>query len=359
MVEMKVTPYEVEGKVDYDRIIKQFGVSKLTPLLNKKIGTDNLLVKREAFYAHRDLDKLLGKKFAIVSGRGPTERMHLGHLASFKAVRDIQKEHDCFVFIPFSDDEKMLVKDLDFEEVRKLSYDNALDIIALGFDPKKTEIMFDLSHMKQDIYNLAIKASSRITLSTVKAVMGFSESKNIGSFFYPAMQISHILYPSLKHNVPVLVIISVDQDPFVRLSRDVAEKLGLPKPGDLITKYLPGLTGESKMSASDPKSALYTTDSPKEIEKKLRQAFSGGQETLEEHRRSGGNPDIDACFQYLKFFFEEDDKKLAQIYNNYRSGKMLTSELKDYTIKKALKFFSEHQKNREKAKAQLKKFIKD
>jgi len=354
---MKVTPYEVEGEIDYDRLIEKFGVSKLTPDLLKKLGTDNLLLKRGTFYAHRDLDKILGKKFAIVSGRGPSEKMHLAHLAIFKVVKDLQDKHDCFVFIPFSDDEKILVKDLDFEETKKLSFENALDIIALGFDPKKTEIMFDLSHMNQDIYNLAIKSSSKITTSTVKALTGFDDSKNVGTIFYPAMQTSHILYPSFKHNLPVLVVIGVDQDPFVRLSRDVAEKLGFPKPGDLLTKFLPGLEGGGKMSASNPKSALYTTDSPEEISKKLKQAFSGGKETLKEHRESGGNPDIDACFQYLKYFFEEDEKKLNKIYKDYKSGEMLTSELKDYTIKKAQEFFSEHQRKRQEAKSKLKKFI--
>lgn len=357
MAKMKVTPYEVEGKIDYDRLIKQFGVSKLTPKLSKKLGTQNLLIKRDAFYAHRDLDKILSKKFAIVSGRGPSERMHLAHLAMFKVLKDLQDKHGCFVFIPFSDDEKILVKNLDFEATQKIAFENAADILALGFDPKKTEIMFDLSHMKQDVYNFAIKAASKLTVSTIKATMGFDDSKNIGSFFYPAMQISHILYPTYKYELPTLVVIGADQDPFVRLTRDVAAKLNLTKPGDLLMKFLPGLTGEEKMSASDPKSALYTTDSPKEIKQKLSRAFSGGQETLEQHRKLGGNPDIDACFQYLKFFFEEDEGKLAKIYNDYRSGKMLTSELKNYTIDKALKFFAEHQKKREKAKKLLKKYL--
>ena len=163
----KVNPYEVSGEIDYEKLVKQFGVSKISPALLKKLGTDNLLIRRGGFYAHRDLNKILKGKFAIVSGRGPSSKMHLGHLAMFKAIRDIQKKHGCFVFIPFSDDEKMLVKGHDFNEVRKMAIENAKDILALGFDPKKTKIMFDLSDMNQDVYNLAIRASSKITLSTI------------------------------------------------------------------------------------------------------------------------------------------------------------------------------------------------
>jgi len=346
----KVDPYEVSGNIDYEKLVKQFGVSKITPGILKKLGTDNLLLKRGAFYAHRDLNKILNGKFAIVTGRGPSEKMHIAHLALFKAVADLQKKHGCFVFIPFSDDEKILVKGTDYVKTQKMSIENAKDILALGFDPKKTKIMFDLKHMNQDVYNLAINASSKITISTVKAVMGFKDSKNIGSFFYPAIQIAHILYPTFKRKVPTIMITAIDQDPFVRLARDVSERMGLRKPGALTIKFLPDLSGGAKMSSSDPSSALYTDDSNAEIERKIKRAFSGGRETLAAHKKYGGNPDIDASFQYLKYFLEADDKKLAEIEKRYKSGELMTGELKNYTISKAKKFFSQHRKNRSKIK---------
>jgi tryptophanyl-tRNA synthetase len=103
------------------------------------------------------------------------------------------------------------------------------------------------------------------------------------------------------------------------------------------------------MSSSDETSAIFLKDSEKEVEKKImKYAFSGGRDTVEEHRELGGNPDIDVCFQYLKFMFEEDDKKLANIEEDYRSGKMLTSELKKITIGKINAFLREHQKRRAK-----------
>ena len=346
----KVDPYEVSGDLDYKKLVKQFGVSKITPAILKKLGTKNLLLTRGAFYAHRDLNKILKGKFAIVTGRGPSEKMHIAHLAMFRAVVDLQKKHGCFVFIPFSDDEKILVKGTDYVKTQRMSLENAKDILALGFDPKKTKIMFDLKHMNQDIYNLAINASSKITISTVKAVMGFKDSKNIGSFFYPAIQIAHILYPTFKRKVPTIMITAIDQDPFVRLARDVSERMGLKKPGALTIKFLPGLSGGAKMSSSDPSSALYTDDSDAEIERKIKRAFSGGKETLAEHKKYGGNPDIDASFQYLKFFLEDDDKKLAEIERRYKSGDLMSGELKSYTISKAKNFFAQHRKNRKKVK---------
>lgn len=37
-------------------------------------------------------------------------------------------------------------------------------------------------------------------------------------------------------------------------------------------------------------------------------AFSGGRDTIEEHRKYGGNCDVDVSFMYLTFFLEDDDR---------------------------------------------------
>ena len=114
------------------------------------------------------------------------------------------------------------------------------------------------------------------------------------------------------------------------------------------------------MSSSDngENSVIYLTDSPEEVKRKINKyAFSGGQATIEEHRKLGGNPDVDVSFQYLKMFFEEDDKKLEKIEKDYRSGKLLTGELKAILIEKINIFLKEHQKKREEAKKQLDKFL--
>lgn len=354
---MKVTPYEVKGEVNYDKVVKEFGATLIESKLKDKLKGIRL-VDKNIFFAHRDLDKILKKDFAIVSGRGPSQKMTLAHLFIFKFVKEMQDKFGCRVFIPFSDDEKFLFNQkLNFEDSRKFAYDNLLDIIALGFDPKKTEIIVDFENMDQELYNLAIKCSKTITNSTVKSAFGFKDSKNVGINFYPAMQAAHILYPTVKYNIPSLVVVGIDQDVFIKLSRDVAHKLKLNKPGDILSKFLPSLSGKSKMSASDPNSAIYTTDSMKDIEKKIKKAFSGGRDTVEEHRKKGGDPDIDVCCQYLNLFLENDEKKLKEIYDNYKSGELLTGELKKYTIEKLQKFLKEHQKNREKAKSQIKKFL--
>ena len=56
-------------------------------------------------------------------------------------------------------------------------------------------------------------------------------------------------------------------------------------------------------------------------------------------------------------FFEPDDKKLKKIEDDYKSGKMLTGELKQILIKKINDFLKEHQKKRKLAEKQIDKFI--
>ncbi len=359
MANFKITPYEVKGEIDYDKVVSRFGAQKVTKQLIKKMKALPMIMRRGYIYAHRDFDKILAKKkFAIVSGRGVSNKIQLGHLTTLRFVKELQDIYGCYVFIPFSDDEKYMYKrDLSFEKLKELTYENILDIIALGFDPKKTDFVVDTQNMNQEIYNLAVRCAKRITFSTVKATFGFTNENNIGITFYPAMQAAHILYPTVKKGLPVVVPVGIDQDPFIKLSRDVAYKLKLTKPGGVYCTYVPGLKGGGKMSATDPDSTIYTTDTPKEVEKKIKKyAFSGGQPTIKEHREKGGNPDVDVSYQYLTFFME-DDKKLKKIYADYKSGKMLTSELKQICIDTINSFLKEHQKKREAAKKNIEKFM--
>ncbi len=174
------------------------------------------------------------------------------------------------------------------------------------------------------------------------------------------MQSAHIYLPQfLNGSHRTLVPIGIDQDPYLRILRDVADKFNFIKPSALHSKFLPSLSGNVKMSSSDSgNEVIYLSDTPEEVKRKINKyAFSGGRDTLEEHRKLGGNPDIDISFLYLKYLFESDDKKLAKIESDYKSGKLLSGELKAILIEKINIFLKEHQKNREKAKKQVDKFM--
>jgi tryptophanyl-tRNA synthetase len=109
---------------------------------------------------------------------------------------------------------------------------------------------------------------------------------------------------------------------------------GLLQPSSTYHRFAVGMTG-GKMSSSMPETTIFLTEDLKQMEKKFKRSFSGGQSTVEEHRRLGGNPDLDVAFQYLKFFFEEDDAALEEVRRSYVAGDILSGELKALTIEKA------------------------
>lgn len=367
--EYTINPYEVKGKVDYDKLINEFGVKKLTPDLLKRIekiaGELHPYLRREIFFSHRDLKECLdeydkGNKFFLYTGRGPSGPIHLGHIGTWKFVSWLQEKFDVELWFQFTDDEKFLFKNKSMEEIEKWTYENMLDIIALGFNPKKTHFLIDTKHAGI-IYPEAIKIAKKITVSTVKATFGFTDSNNIGSIFYTAMQTVPVFLPNIlnKENKPCLIPLGIDQDPHFRISRDVIEKLGYKKPAIIHAKMMPPLTGiEGKIdTSSETEKVILLTDSPNEVKTKINKyAFSGGRDTIEEHRKYGGNVEVDIACQWLKYF-EDDDKKLKKIYDDYTQGKLLSGEVKKILIDKINEFLKEHQKKREQAKKIIDKFI--
>lgn len=359
-----LTPWEVSGSIDYDKLIKDFGVVKIGEKIRKSLSHVHPLLKREIYFAERDVERWIsearkGHRVSVLTGRGPSEKMHLGHLVPFLVAKSLQDTFDCEVYIPISDDEKFFVKtNLSYEKTLEYAKDNILDLIALGFKPGKTFIFQDLVYT--DIYRYAAQVAKKINYSTAKAAFGLKPDNNIGWSFYPAMQAAHILFPQFhKGKHMTLVPIAIDQDPFIRLTRDIAAQFEFEKPAAIHAKFMPSLHGQAKMSSSDSGlNVIFLDDDKKTVEHKIKKyAFSGGQKSIEEHRKLGGNPDIDISFQYLKMFFEPDDKKLQKIYEDYKSGTLLTSELKEILIKRINDFLEEHQKKKKIAEKQIDKFL--
>lgn len=222
----------------------------------------------------------------------------------------------------------------------KLARNNAKDIIAMGFDVKKTFIFSNLEFMGQcpALYQNVIRIQKCVTFNQVKGIFGFGDSDPIGKIGFPAVQAAPALsttFPFIFGNkkVPVLIPCGIDQDPYFRMTRDVAPKLGFKKCALIHSSFFPSLQGaKSKMSASDVNSAIYLTDTSKQIKNKINKyAFSGGRTTVEEHREKGGIPEIDVAYQLLKFFLE-DDNELERIRVAYQKGELLTGEIKKIAI---------------------------
>ncbi|XP_022868460.1 tryptophan--tRNA ligase, cytoplasmic isoform X2 [Olea europaea var. sylvestris] len=342
--EQVVNPWEVsaKGKIDYDKLIEKFGCQRLDQSIIDRVARltgrpPHVFLRRAVFFAHRDFNEILdayerGEKFYLYTGRGPSsEALHLGHLVPFMFTKYLQDAFKVPLVIQLTDDEKCMWKNLTVEESQRLARENAKDIIACGFDASKTFIFSDFDYVGGSFYKNMVKIAKCVTYN--KAAPSFPSS-----------------FPHLftgMDNLRCLIPCAIDQDPYFRMTRDVAPRLGYHKPALIESLFFPALQGETgKMSASDPNSAIYVTDSGKDIKNKINKyAFSGGQDSVENHRKYGANLEVDIPIKYLGFFLE-DDAELEYIRTEYGAGRMLTGEVKKQLTEILMEMVERHRRAR-------------
>ncbi|CAA6654384.1 unnamed protein product [Spirodela intermedia] len=363
--EMVVNPWEVAvkggGKIDYDKLIEKFGCQRLDSSLVRRVERltsrpAHVFLRRGVFFAHRDLEEILdlyerGEKFYLYTGRGPSsEALHLGHLVPFMFTKYLQDAFKVPLVIQLTDDEKCMWKNLSVEECKRLARENAKDIIACGFDITKlssspTLIMLVGKLFGCAFYENMVRVSKCVTFNKVVGIFGFTPEDHIGKISFPPVQAVPSFPSSFPHlfsgndNLRCLIPCAIDQG--------CCSRIGYQKPALIESSFFPALQGETgKMSASDPNSAIYVTDSAKDIKNKVnRYAFSGGRDSIELHRKYGANLEVDIPIKYLGFFLEDDDE-LEHIKTEYGAGRMLTGEVKKRLIEVLSEMVERHCKAR-------------
>ncbi len=365
---VQVGPWAAEAFVDYERLLKIFGAKPLTDAevshLERLAGGSHLMLRRRVFYSHRDLDVFLsmyeaGYRCALYTGRGPSGSTHLGHILPWIFTRWLQERLGLDLFFQMTDDEKFLHEErLELSESNSYAYENALDLIALGFNREKTHIIIDTEDIGY-LYSIAVRIAKKITYSVQKATFGFDDSTNVGLIFYPVLQMAVSFLPTELYGEETYVLIpaGIDQDPYWRIARDLARSLGYPKPSQIHNKLLPGLGPEGKMSSSKPETAVYTTDPPEVGARKIMRAFTGGQPTVEMQKRLGGNPDRCSVYKMYEMIFEDDDGRLRERYLSCRSGALLCGDCKAELASRVQRFLREFQEKRERARDYVEMYL--
>jgi len=352
--------HDIEKREDYEEVLKEFGISEIDGIL-PRIGTDHLFFRRGVVFAHRDFDKILNridknKSFAIISGRGPSNDLHFGHLILFDLIRYLQDKYDCKYFLPFSDDEKYVFRKVDtLEGTYNLAIQNAIDIFAIGFKPNNVHAY--ISSITPRIHYLALNFSINQTYNAVKAALGLTGEENVGTSYYTFIQAAHILHPTIDYNLPVVVPIGLDQDVYMRLTRDIARKRKISLPGSLYIKYLKGLTG-GPMSSSAEETCVFLRDEPEVIKKKIMKALTGGRDTIKEQRELGANPEVCTVFDWFKKYFVENDEELEQIERDCRSGNLICGlDCKPKLIEMIIKYQEKYKRRKKEVIKNIDKYF--
>ena len=279
------------------------------------------------------------------------------------------------------------------DQVRAHTCSTIKDIIAVGFDVKRTFI-FNNFHFIKHLYPAVCAVQRKVTVNQVGHTFMVKGDDAVCRVSFPAIQ----MVPSFSSTFPVvlsrsgsdhepsptstkkrgnskcrircLIPCGIDQDAYFRLTRDVAKSLGEHKPAVIHAKFLPSLHGvNTKMSSTTKRGAvghkgkgkgkgkgtsvvscmvhapIMLNDTPKQIAKKIRRAVSGGQETIEMQRKFGADLTSDVSIQYLKLFME-DREQFAILCKDYEAGRVTTGRVKELTTQVLCSVVAKHQEAR-------------
>jgi tryptophanyl-tRNA synthetase len=364
----KLTPWEVKGSVNYDRLVKEFGIRPIGDL--SKDFKDMVLFRRNIIFAHRDFSRIKncvdeGKSFGMITGLMPSGPFHLGHKMVADQIVFYQKL-GAKIYLAVADVEAYNSRNQSLNELKKTAMNEYLtNYVALGLDLSKCNFYFQSNRSNNGkkagaYYRLMAMLSRHVTMNEIKALYGDISVGKLTSALIQAADILHSQLVEFEGPMPVVVPVGVDQDVHIRLARDLSRRIKEFKFVQVSSTYhklMPGLKG-GKMSSSDQTSIIGLGDNIDEAAIKIRKyAFSGGRKTIEEHRDKGGNLDTDVSFQMLLYGMEPDDDKLKCLADDYSSGKLLSGELKEILIERVSKFLKLHRKNRISASKTVQRFM--
>jgi tryptophanyl-tRNA synthetase len=364
-MKLRIDPWGEAIPEDYARLMREFGIEPFEGLLDR-VPEPHHLMRRKVIFGHRDFGRVLdamlgGKKFAVMTGLMPSGRMHMGHKLVIDQLIWYQ-QHGAEIYLCIADLEAYSARDVPLEEARKLAVDEYLtNYLALGLDLSKCRVY---SQSKSDsVRHLAYVLAKKVNFSEMRAIYGFAGESNIAHIYYPMIDVADILHPQLEEfggPRPTVIPVGVDQDPHIRLARDVAgrfqKEYGFIPPSSTYHRLLPGLTG-GKMSSSKPETAIFLTDTIDDIKKKIEDAFTGGQPTAKEQRELGGDPDKCVVYGFYVYHLMPDDKELLKLREACKRGGIICGECKARAIELMAKFMKAHEEKRKRARAKVRKLL--
>ncbi len=227
---VEIDPWGSSQYQDYGRLRAQFGI--------EAFGTDDwqifdephALLRRGVVFGHRDFQRVRDAikdrdPWAVMTGLMPSGLMHLGHKMVIEQCIAHQKA-GADLHIAVADFEAVAARGLSLEKARDLALDQYIrNYLALGLDPATAEVYFQTKRHR--VKDLADRFATRVNLSQMQALYGFTGDTSIAHINAPLVQaadILHVQQPDLGGPRPVLVPVGVDQDPHLRLARDIAQQ---------------------------------------------------------------------------------------------------------------------------------------
>jgi tryptophanyl-tRNA synthetase len=440
---MRIDPWASTQSTDYQRLRDEFGIQAFDPDL---LAAPSPLMERGVIFGQRGFDVVarairMGDPWGTMTGLMPSGPMHLGHKLVMDQVIYYQNLGGD-VSITIADIEAWATRNMSLEKAKEIAFEHYLpNYLALGLKPERAQIYYQSK--RQVVKDLAWKLGRKVNWSTMEAIYGFNGATSMSHTMAPLVQVGDILHPQLAEYGgprPIVVPVGVDQDPHIRLTRDLAaanrifnvqphkddklgdvlgvfvktdekvegwlnsaraalEKVGFADitlnvpykalylrsgsaadipvvdgslaalemkkgqfgfiaPASTYHRFMGGLQG-GKMSSSKAESHIALTDTPEQAEKKIAGALTGGRETAQEQRRSGGKAEECMVYETYVYHLVPDQKELGQLYDACKSGKMLCGECKGIARAKVHAFMKDIKEKRDERIHLLKEIVRE
>jgi len=355
----KIDPWGSSSIGDYGHVFKEFGLEAFPERLARELN--HRFFRRGIVIAHRDFEKVFNKvkqkkRFINITGIASSGPYHLGHKADVDLFRFFKEQGaDSYFCVCDLDAYCSREKVRALEDAKEWAVRNAADAIALGLSEKDIYVQ---SNRGKEYYAFAFEIGKKITVNTFEAIYGRLDLGKVSANLLQYADIMHGQLSCYSGRMPSVTGIGLDQDPHARATRDVAKRLsyGLEVPSFIYFRHQSGLKEGSKMSASEPDTAIFLSDSGAEVKRKIGNCFTGGRNTAEEQRRLGGEPGV--CKKYeIDLFHLEDEKRLVDIFEKCKSGERLCGECKKITVEYLNKFLKKHQDKAKKALPKARKLV--
>jgi len=211
---------------DYRKLFEQFGIERFEDVL-PEVPNPHYLMRRGVIFGHRDYRALTdamhaGEPFAALSGFMPTGDPHIGHKLVFdEIIWHQERGGDAYALI--ADLEAHSARGLTWDEIDEHTRDYVLSLLALGFDPDEGTLYRQSTN--REVQDLAFELGIEANFSELQAIYDFDGETDVSHMQSVVTQMADILYPQLEEPKPTVIPVGPDQDPHVRLARDLATRM--------------------------------------------------------------------------------------------------------------------------------------
>ncbi|WP_439028306.1 tryptophan--tRNA ligase [Haloarchaeobius sp. DT45] len=224
--EVALDPWGSSTVSDYRKLFEEFGIEEFDEVL-PEVPNPHYLMRRGVIFGHRDYRPVAdamreGEPWAVLSGFMPTGDPHIGHKLVFdEIIWHQQQGGEAYGLI--ADLEAHSARGLTWDEIDEHSRDYILSLLALGFDPEEGELYRQSDNRK--LQDLAFELGIEANYSELQAIYGFDGETDVSHMQSVVTQMADILYPQLDEPKPTVIPVGPDQDPHMRLARDLATRM--------------------------------------------------------------------------------------------------------------------------------------